>query len=572
MAPPSIGSARSEGIIPIIAPPANAAYNPNGKKFCSTLDKSDFHQNLFPSECDTLYICGINTHLKMKGTAAEAYFQAKQIIACRILNLKNHMDMRTLFIVFLFQFSVFYRFKAGPDYFRIPIDVLWLVWLCFVCFCTATITHNCIHNQPFRNYHMNTVWNLLLSHSYGWPVTCLVPGHNLSHHKYTQTPLDAMRTTRMQFKNNWLNYLLFLPSHQAQVIKMDTLYFARSKNKGNVWPYFRLRLEQVCFYPLQLYCFMTFGWQFFWIVFIPQFTAKMGLITMNMLQHDGCLVQKELGETPDEYLALNSHTEITLRKRRTEANHLLKGDVHIDVVKFLRSGEEKRAPTDDEIKNLKIDAADACQKDVEALNEKKLMAVSGEKTNVELKQRSASVDSEDASTRAGTPRSVGTSASVTDSTVAKESEKTNILLLNTGKSAPVTESSASSFEHVVESKKAVFSDAELKELDAKWNPDFNFARDFVGDFANWWFCNNGYHTIHHIRPSLHWSNYAQKHRECIAGKQHPNLAKHNMPYYIYQCLIEGRRETWDGRKYFPNERSYDVNWVDVFFGSDFAAN
>lgn len=31
------------------------------------------------------------------------------------------------------------------------------------------------------------------------------------------------------------------------------------------------------------------------------------------------------------------------------------------------------------------------------------------------------------------------------------------------------------------------------------------SRDFTGRFGNWFFFNNGYHTAHHLRPSLHWS-------------------------------------------------------------------
>lgn len=39
------------------------------------------------------------------------------------------------------------------------------------------------------------------------------------------------------------------------------------------------------------------------------------------------------------------------------------------------------------------------------------------------------------------------------------------------------------------------------------DPDSQYAhsRNFVGAFANWLFFNNGYHTVHHLSPGMHWT-------------------------------------------------------------------
>ena len=44
------------------------------------------------------------------------------------------------------------------------------------------------------------------------------------------------------------------------------------------------------------------------------------------------------------------------------------------------------------------------------------------------------------------------------------------------------------------------------------------SRDFVGPIVNWLLFNNGYHTIHHMFPRLHWSRLADKHREMARGR------------------------------------------------------
>ena len=56
------------------------------------------------------------------------------------------------------------------------------------------------------------VWQALLSLTYGHTVSTYVPGHNLSHHKYTQQPKDVMRTTKLRFNWNLWNGLFFQQS------------------------------------------------------------------------------------------------------------------------------------------------------------------------------------------------------------------------------------------------------------------------------------------------------------------------------------------------------------------------
>ena len=52
---------------------------------------------------------------------------------------------------------------------------------------------------------------------------------------------------------------------------------------------------------------------------------------------------------------------------------------------------------------------------------------------------------------------------------------------------------------------------------------YNGARNFTGEFLNWFAMNNGFHQIHHMHPAMHWSILPQKHKEFVEPFNHPNL-------------------------------------------------
>lgn len=58
------------------------------------------------------------------------------------------------------------------------------------------------------------------------------------------------------------------------------------------------------------------------------------------------------------------------------------------------------------------------------------------------------------------------------------------------------------------------------------SPD-NHSRNFVSRFSNWFVFDAGYHTVHHERPSAHWSRYAELHR-ARASRIHPSLNAHSV--------------------------------------------
>jgi fatty acid desaturase len=66
--------------------------------------------------------------------------------------------------------------------------------------------------------------------------------------------------------------------------------------------------------------------------------------------------------------------------------------------------------------------------------------------------------------------------------------------------------------------------------------EFNHSRNFVGGWLNWWVFNNGYHTAHHLRPNLHWSQVPQFHAQ-IRGKIHADLERRSLLAAVVQFYI-----------------------------------
>ena len=73
-------------------------------------------------------------------------------------------------------------------------------------------------------------------------VSAYVPGHNLSHHMHTQSNRDVMRTTKAQFKWNFLNQLFFLFIVGPSIAKADKDYVLAMKDERPYW-YKQWKLE-----------------------------------------------------------------------------------------------------------------------------------------------------------------------------------------------------------------------------------------------------------------------------------------------------------------------------------------
>jgi fatty acid desaturase len=67
--------------------------------------------------------------------------------------------------------------------------------------------------------------------------------------------------------------------------------------------------------------------------------------------------------------------------------------------------------------------------------------------------------------------------------------------------------------------------------------EWNHSRNFVGRIFNWFMCNNGYHTIHHNRSGLHWSELPEWHDREAKPRMHPSLDERSMLWFLLKTYL-----------------------------------
>mmetsp|Transcript_19847 Transcript_19847/g.46442 ORF Transcript_19847/g.46442 Transcript_19847/m.46442 type:complete len:355 (+) Transcript_19847:169-1233(+) len=306
-----------------------------------------------------------------------------------IPTMRNSADWRALFLVgmyFVLTYVIWFYDEVLPQWALVP---LWLsvAWLSFV---GATITHNTMHCKVFKEYWANKTFQIALTLTYGHPVSSYVPGHNLSHHRFTQWRRDIMRTSKVQYKWNLLNLIMFQPSVAGAVTMSDMRFIRLQVAMGNRFAEQVLR-EFAVLIVTQGLALYSDPWRFALYLWVPHLIAQWGIVTMNILQHDGC-VTSPVGETLP-----------------------------------------------------------------------------------------------------------------------------------------------------------------------------NSARSFTGGMLNWFTMNNGLHTVHHMHPTMHWSQYERKHKELVEPYCHPELNQPSMVGYMFRQFVwPGKRVTFDGKpvKFPAVEVGPDEEWIE----------
>jgi len=63
----------------------------------------------------------------------------------------------------------------------------------------------------------------------------------------------------------------------------------------------------------------------------------------------------------------------------------------------------------------------------------------------------------------------------------------------------------------------------LQHQDCDMGSEYDHSRNVTGTLVNWFLLNNGYHTGHHLRPSMHWSLLPEFHRRHVVPRMDPAL-------------------------------------------------
>mgnify|MGYP002632210052 CR=1 FL=1 len=164
--------------------------------------------------------------------------------------------------------------------------VAWVALTSVFSFFCAVITHNTVHVPPFKKRSWNRVFQYVISCCYGHPVSAFVPGHNLSHHLHTQSRRDVMRSTKVRFRWNLLNQLLFMPVLSRDVSSADWRYAMAMRTERPKW-FAQWVREWVFFLAIMGALLLLDFWKFLFLAMIPHLYAAWGIIGINFIQHDG---------------------------------------------------------------------------------------------------------------------------------------------------------------------------------------------------------------------------------------------------------------------------------------------
>ncbi len=246
----------------------------------------------------------------------------------------------------------------------------------------AVQTHNAIHVPIFDRRWANRVYQVVLTLIYGHPVSAFVPGHTLGHHHHPESARDPIRTSKARFHPPILNLFLFFPRVVPDIVRTERRYASAMARRHPRW-FGQLTLEAVALGAVTVALFVLDPWRALWAWVAPHLVAQWGIVTINLLQHDGC------------------------------------------------------DPT-----------------------------------------------------------------------------------------SPV-----------------------------------NHSRNFTGPMLNWLLFGNGYHTVHHDDPTLHWSLAAAAHRERVAASIHPALEQPSLPAYVWRTWVLGDRRRYDGAREVAAAPGPDEVWI-----------
>lgn len=77
----------------------------------------------------------------------------------------------------------------------------------------------------------------------------------------------------------------------------------------------------------------------------------------------------------------------------------------------------------------------------------------------------------------------------------------------------------------------------VQHIEADADSEWNHSRNFVSPVLNALLFNNGYHTVHHMKPGVHWTKTPELHAE-VADRIHPALlVKSWWGYMIWTFLL-----------------------------------
>jgi fatty acid desaturase len=197
--------------------------------------------------------------------------------------LRFRADIRTLGTLTAYAGLVVWEWLAAPKW---PLNLLCVVLTCALSWICAVIAHNTVHTPVFKSRTLNKIFQVWVSLSYGFPISDYVPGHNLSHHRYTQGREDVMRTSKVDFRWNFLNFVFFAAAVSPAVLRGNAHFKEVMGPRAKAWKR-QLLIEAVIVWGVKLALLLLDWRKAVLYVIIPHLFANWGIVSVNFLQHDG---------------------------------------------------------------------------------------------------------------------------------------------------------------------------------------------------------------------------------------------------------------------------------------------
>ncbi|MFM2415804.1 MAG: Alkane 1-monooxygenase [Pseudomonadota bacterium] len=101
----------------------------------------------------------------------------------------------------------------------------------------------------------------------------------------------------------------------------------------------------------------------------------------------------------------------------------------------------------------------------------------------------------------------------------------------------------------------------LQHHGADTTSHYNHSRNFTGALVNWFTFNNGFHTVHHHRPTLHWSLAPQAHAQWVKPHIDLRLDEASLLSYLWRAFVfPALRVRFDGAPVVTGDTRPDLRW------------
>lgn len=206
------------------------------------------------------------------------------------MKLKRPEDWRQLFIV-----AVYLSLLGSMVLVPWCRNIVFLVLACQFSFFVQTVTHNALHGAMFESKALNRIFRLVLSFCGLFPVSSVIPSHNIVHHHFDDDGQpDWASPSHARFKWNLLN-LLHFPNIIGPITFAGINRWASVKGRAE----YRRTSAQESVFAFGL-TGLLLAWDFWTVLFfvvVPQLWGARWFLRVNIIQHDGCDTSSEFNHS-----------------------------------------------------------------------------------------------------------------------------------------------------------------------------------------------------------------------------------------------------------------------------------